>query len=184
MKAACSILCFLKCRSGGPALEFALIAPMMAFVMMTSFDIVELMQANRRAENVAASLSDVVSRDVEVSNEEHNDIVQAIRPLLHPSRITRVRVRITSAMVRDASRAEVVWSEGVGGLRAHRQGALISVPRDVGQTQTGVVIVEFQGQYRPPLGMLANSIINLRHIEYRRPRVVDPVGREGVTWTP
>jgi len=182
MNARRSLARFAQCRRGGPAMEFALIAPMMAFAMMASFDLVELMQANRRAEGVAAALSDVVSRDVEVSNDERDDIFAAVNPLLQPSRVTGARVRITSAVVRDPRRAEVVWSEARGGFTAHRRGALITIPRDVGRTQTGVVIVEFSGTYRPPLSMLSSAAITLRHTEYRRPRVIDPVGREGVTW--
>ncbi len=178
------LVSLLRNRKGVTAIEFALIAPMMAFTMLTSFDVIEMTQANRRAEGAAAALSDVVSRDVLVSDDERDDLFDAVAPLIHPSRVTNIKIRMTSAVVREPNRAEVVWSEAEGGLSAFARGAMIAIPREIGRTQSGLVIVEIRGSYRPPLGMLSAATIALRHIEYRRPRVIDPVGREGVIWAP
>jgi Flp pilus assembly protein TadG len=168
------------CRRGGPAMEFALVAPMMLYALLASFDLTELMTANRRAEGVAASLSDIVARDALVSDDEMADLLNSAAPLLGTTRLSRQRIRITSAVVVQPRRAQVVWSDARGTLAAHRPGALITIPANIGRTATGLVIADFGGDYRPPLGSLGAATITLRHTEYRRPRVADPVGREGV----
>ena len=62
---------FSAAKSGLAALEFAIIAPLlMVPLLLGTVDLVDVMGANKRAQNAAASLADVVARDTEVSNAE------------------------------------------------------------------------------------------------------------------
>jgi Flp pilus assembly protein TadG len=168
---------FLKNRRGIAAMEFALVSPMILFVTLGAFDLVELMHANKRVENVAASIADVVSRDIAITDAELNDIMGSTRPLMSPLSDAGMGVRLTSATVTAANRAEVVWSEAKGGLSRFNQGASIDVPEPVGETGTGVIIVTVHYSWSPPLGMITGGARTIEHSEYRRPRIADPVLR-------
>lgn len=168
---------FLKDRCGIAAMEFALVAPMILFATLGAFDLIEMMHANKRIENVAASIADVVSRDTIVTDAEMDDIIGAPRRLMTPLATTGLRIRITSATVVASNRAEVVWSEAEGGFAPHRPGSTITVPEPVGQTETGVIIVTVRYPWTPPLGIIAGGTRTIEHTEYRRPRIADPVLR-------
>ena len=43
---------------------------MMIFLLFGSVDLIDVLGANKRAQNAAASLADVVARDTEISNAE------------------------------------------------------------------------------------------------------------------
>lgn len=170
---------FLKERTGLAAMEFALVAPMILFTTLGAFDLVEMMQANKRIENVAASLADVVSRDTVVMDTELAEYWAALSPLLAPMSAAGVEVRITSATVQTSNRAEVVWSESRGGLTAFEPGAMIDVPDPVGQVAAGVIIVTVRQSWTPPLGIISGGgERTMEQTEFRRPRIADPVLRE------
>jgi Flp pilus assembly protein TadG len=164
-------------RSAQAGVEFAIIAPAMLFSLMMSFDLVDLMQANKRVENVSASISDVISRDVIVSDDEMNDVFASIDALLFPTPVTALRVRVTSITVDNRGRATVVWSEARGGFAPRAAGAAITIPAALRVPNRGLVLAETQIRYRAPLGILSPTAWSLRQDEYRRPRIADPVMR-------
>jgi len=172
---------FMRDVRGAAAMEFALVAPMMAIALLASVDIVDMMQANQRVENTAASISDVVSRDILLTDRELDDIWSAAGPLLRPTPSGDAKMRVSAAMIVNATQAKVIWSDG-NGLGAYRANTLVTIPASVGQVQTGLIIVDTQVRYASPLGILGGSGVTLRRTEYRRPRIVDPVAREGVTY--
>lgn len=168
---------FGRDRSAQAGVEFAIIAPAMLFSLMLSFDLVDLMQANKRVENVSASISDVISRDVIVSDDEMSDVFASINTLFFPTPVRALKVRVTSITVDARGRATVVWSEGRGGFAARAAGATISVPAALRVPNRGLVLAETQISYRSPLGILSPGTWSLRQDEYRRPRIADPVMR-------
>jgi hypothetical protein len=163
-------------RKGIAAVEFALIAPMMLMLLFVSFELTDTLGAVKRAENTAASLADVVSRDVIVTDAEIDDVFEAVRWLVWPGDATAVKVRISSLFVDDDGQVEVVWSEGRG-MSALSAGAPVSLPGGLRLPQSGIVMVETVTSYRPPLGLFSAVPFEISKTEYRRPRVVDPVAR-------
>ena len=109
---------FARAQKGLAAVEFALIAPMMVFLLFGAVDLIDALGANRNAQNVAASLADVVARDTEISNSEMTGIWAAADILMFPESAATMDIRVTSVMIESATVARVVWSEGQIG-RAH-----------------------------------------------------------------
>lgn len=187
---------FGRDRGGIAALEFALIAPLILLCLFGAFELTEALGMARRSENAAASIAEVMSRDSIVDDTEMNDVFGAVPALIAPSRGITLSVRITSIMIDDDGEAEVVWCEatvaGVNGpcdgadpFTALSTGDTVTLPAGVGQDNAGLIRVETVLPYVPPLGMVLNPIgFPIRHTEFRRPRVVDPVRRDGVSWTP
>lgn len=165
---------------GVAALEYALIAPMMLAVLLGAFELTDAISAARRAENVGASIADVISRDVLVSDAELADVLAAAPVLMFPSRDPAIGVRISSIEIDAGGRARVFWSEAGGGMEPLVRGEDVTLAAGLRAPETGVVMVETAYRYRPPLGLTAVRPIELRHVEYRRPRIIDPVLREGV----
>lgn len=168
---------FADDRRGLAALEFALIAPMMILVLFGSVELTEVLSTNRRAENTAASVADVISRDTVVEDDEVADLWTAASALMYPNSATPLKIRISSVQVESATEATVLWSEGHNGFSARGAGSSMSLPAGMMVAGTSVVVSETSYVYTPPIGVFLKVGFDLDHIEYRRPRVADPVTR-------
>lgn len=167
----------LRDKRGLAALEFALIAPMMVVVLFGSIELTELLATNRRAENTAASIADVTSRDTVITNAELSDLWAAAGVLMYPNSATPMRMRVTSVQIQTPTEAKVLWSEGHNGYAPRAAGSAFGLPDGLMVPGTSVIVAETTYRYNPPVGVFLDIAFDLKHIEYRRPRIADPVTR-------
>jgi len=165
-------------RRGLAALEFALIAPMMVTVLFASIELTELLSCNRRTENTAASVADVISRDTVVTDDEMTDLWTAANALMFPNSTTPMQMRVSSVQVISAAEARVLWSEGHNGMAPRAEDSPITMPAGMMIPGTSVILAETKYRYEPPIGIFLKLAFDLDHKEYRRPRIADPVVRE------
>jgi len=167
---------FGAARRGQAALEFALIAPMMIFLLFGSVDLIDVLGANSRAQNATSSLADVVARDTEVSNAEIAGLWDALDILMYPDDVADLNIRISSVRVVNSSTAQVVWSEGHG-MTERTANSTVTLPAAMMTPGTSVIMAESSYQYRSPLGFLMAGPVGMTHTAYRRSRLVDPIPR-------
>jgi Flp pilus assembly protein TadG len=167
---------FAVARKGSAALEFAIIAPMMVFLLFGSVDLLDVLSANKRVQNAASSLADVVARDTEVSDDEIDGLWAALDVLMFPDDGSAVNIRVSSVSVESTSTARVVWSEGHG-MGARVANSTVTLPAAMMTPGTSVIMTESTYSYSSPLGFLLPGPVTLRHDAYRRSRLVDPIPR-------
>lgn len=168
---------FARERQGLAALEFAILLPVMVFVLLAAVDLIDALGTYRRAENVAASLADVVSRDTSVSNSEVTGLWSAVGLLMFPDTDTVMSERVTSVMVNSGSSATVVWSEGHNGATQRSVGSTVTLPAQMMTAGTSVIMAETTYHYTSPLNFLFPSTVDFSHTVIRRSRLVDPIPR-------
>ncbi len=169
---------FSRAKSGLAALEFAIIAPLlMVPLLLGSVDLIDVMSANKRAQNAAASLADVVARDTEVSDAELTGIWRGLEVLMFPNDPDDMEIRITSVSIIDANTARVIWSEGHGGMSARTAGSTVALDARMMQVGTSIIMAESVYKYDAPLGFLFQDQVRMTHDAYRRSRLVDPIPR-------
>lgn len=165
-------------NKGVAALEFAIIAPLlMVPLLLGTVDLIDVMGANKRAQNAAASVADVVARDTEISNAELAGMWRALDILMYPNDPGTMEIRITSVSIVNASTAEVVWSEAHGGMAARTTGSTVSLDNRMMQVGTSIIMVESVYNYDAPLAFLFQNQVHMTHEAYRRSRLVDPIPR-------
>jgi Flp pilus assembly protein TadG len=174
MKLMRSLRRFARANKGLAALEFAIIAPMMIFLLFGSVDLIDVLGANKRAQNVAASLADVVARDTEVSNNEIDGLWAALDLLMFPDSSEGMQVRVTSVRIESSTSARVVWSRGHG-MSARTNNSTVSLPTQMMRPGTSIILAETTYPYTAPLGFLYSGPLTLRHDAYRRSRLIDPI---------
>jgi Flp pilus assembly protein TadG len=169
---------FARANKGVAALEFAIIAPLlMVPLLLGSVDLIDVMGANKRAQNAAASLADVVARDTEVTNAEMAGIWRALDILMYPNDPGTMEIRVTSISIENASTARVVWSEGHGGMSGRQAGTTVALDNRMMTVGTSIIMVESVYKYDAPLGFLFQNQVQMSHNAYRRSRLVDPIPR-------
>ncbi len=199
MRIPASLRRFAQARQGLAALEFALIAPMMIVLLLTSMEVINLLQSNSRVENTAASLADVVSRDTEVSNAEMTGLWSAVAPLMFPDNVIGMDIRITSISLNGSAQGTAIWSEqcGVQANGSCGTSSFSDIPNNsnvpstelpsVNVPNTSLIRVEIVYDYRPMLGFFTvddkrdlsvdGGIVVLQQTSFRRSRLVDPIPR-------
>jgi Flp pilus assembly protein TadG len=168
---------FVTAKKGSAALEFAIIAPMMIFLLFGSVDLLDMLSANKRVQNAAASVADVVARDTAVSNNEVAGLWAALDVLMFPQDGSTVNLRITSVTIQNATTARVVWSEAQG-MNPLVANSSVSLPSAMMTPGTSIIMSEATYSYEAPLGFLLPAPVTLRHNAYRRSRLVDPIPRQ------
>jgi Flp pilus assembly protein TadG len=169
---------FARENKGVAALEFAIIAPLlMVPLLLGSVDLIDVMGANKRAQNAAASLADVVARDTEISNAEISGLWAGLNILMYPNTPGAMEIRISSISIVNASTARVVWSEGHGGMSARQAGTTVALDSRMMTVGTSIIMVESVYKYDAPLGFLFQNQVRMTHNAYRRSRLVDPIPR-------
>lgn len=167
---------FGRAKKGTAGLEFAILLPMMVFLMFGSVDLLDMLDTNRRVENAAASVADVVARDTEISNAEITGLWSALGVLMFPDTATGVNARVTCVQVQSPTTAQVVWSEGHG-MAALNTGSTVTLPSGMMITGTSIIMTEASMNYAVPIGFLLAGPTTLSHTAYRRSRLVDPIPR-------
>lgn len=167
---------FGAAKKGLAALEFAIIAPMMIFLLFGSVDLLDMLNVDRRTQNAAASLADIVARDDGVSNQEIQGLWDALDVLMFPDDGATMEVRITSVSIISATNARVVWSEGHG-MTPRTANSTVTLPAAMMTPGTSIIMAETSYDYDSPLGFLIESRVTLEHNAYRRSRLVDPIPR-------
>jgi Flp pilus assembly protein TadG len=167
---------FVAARRGSAALEFAIIAPMMVFLLFGSVDLLDALNANKRVQNAASSIADVTARDTEISNAEVTGLWAALDVLMFPEDGAQVNMRVTSVTIVSSSNARVVWSEGHG-MSARVVNSTVTLPAAMMTPGASVIMTEANYSYRSPLGFLLPGPVALQHNAYRRSRLVDPIPR-------
>lgn len=167
---------FGAAKKGLAALEFAIIAPMMIFLLFGAVDLIDVLGADKRAQNVAASLADVVARDTAVSNQEVTGLWSAVDVLMFPDSGADMQVRVSSVRIVNATTAQVVWSEGHN-MTARTANSTVSLPAQMMTPGTSLIMTETVYPYQALLGFLYTGTKDLRHDAYRRSRLVDPIPR-------
>jgi Flp pilus assembly protein TadG len=167
---------FSGARGGLAAIEFAILAPMMVFVLFASIELLDLLDTNRRIENSAASVADVTSRDTEISNAELAGLWTAFDALMFPDTGAGIRMRLTSITVETPTVARVVWSEGRS-MTPRAENGTIDLPDGMMVTGANIIYAETESSYAGPLGFLLATPMTLSNNVFRRSRLVDPIPR-------
>jgi len=168
---------FSAAKSGLAALEFAILLPMMVFLLLGSVDLLDAMSVNRRAENVAASLADVIARDTSVTNAEMTGIWSAVNLLMFPGTDAALSERVTSINITSATNAVVVWSEAHNGSTPLAANSTVALPAQMMVAGTSVIMADTVYHYQSPLNFLFSGTVDFPHTVYRRSRLVDPIPR-------
>jgi len=159
------------------AVEFALIAPVMAVMYFGSVELSFMMQQDRKVTTAAATLGDLTSRAAVISDGDMADIIQATRMVMQPADITTARIRVTSLVDKAADGVlKVDWSDAQN-LTPFAEDMVMTVPEDIVPIGGSVIFAEFEYDFESPLGFFITDDVNLSDSFYLRPRRGDFVTR-------
>ena len=165
-----------KSEDGISAVEFALIAPLMAIIYFGCIELSIMMTLDRKVTGATAALGDLTSRASSVSNDELADIIEASRMVMQPNDMTGARIRVTS-LYEDDGDAKVAWSDGCN-LSAYAVDQQITIPANLIPEDGTLIMAEIEYDYNSNIGYFFSSSKQLSDTFYLRPRRVDEITRD------
>jgi len=163
-------------EDGISAVEFALIAPLMAVIYFGCIELSLMMTLDRKVTGATAALGDLTSRASSVNNDELSDIFEATRMIMQPNDMTKSRMRITS-LYEDSGDVKVAWSDGCN-LTAYPEDQEITIPANLIPEDGTLIMAEIEYDYDSGIGYFFTTSKTLTDKFYLRPRRVDSITRD------
>ena len=167
-------------HSGVAALEFALILPLMAVMLMGMVEIFSLIQAYGKALSAAQTVSDLTSRADSQTTASMNAIVTGAQAVLYPlaSDSTHLGIQVASVGISSAGQPVLLWSFSWGSAPA----VDISAASGLAPNGQSVIMVSSRYTHESPLNYILGDV-SMDYSAVSRPRVVRLIPFNGSTGT-
>lgn len=164
------------------AVEFALIVPFLITLYMGSIEAAALFTVDKRINSISSTIGDLVAQwdpdDGKIStgtSGTFTDYLNASTGILAPYSTTGLKIVVTLVQVKNTGVTKVLWSKPNSAGTAKTTGATYT---DLGSsTQMNsvsrggcVIAAEVTYSYKPVLGMVFSTALNLSHTNYFLPR--------------
>ena len=166
-------------EGGVAAVEFAMILPILLVLWIGGVEMTSALSVDRRLNNFASSVGDLVSRSKSISYAQLEDIFDLADAALFPYAETGVTIRVTAVTILANGNTQVAWSRARG-MTAHAKDTPVnsSVPealRPPSDTESQIIMAEVLYTYQPAIGYVITSDVELEDRMYFVPRVSSKV---------
>lgn len=170
-------------RRGVSAVEFALIAPIMALFYVGSVELASTLLADRKVASTASTMNDLVARLPAANNCELDNIFNAAGLIFEPYPATGVKLRVSSIKPNTTTptQMDVVWSYANTNWTARGVGSTVTLPAGIMAANGSVLMSEIEYTYAPPFNRVFRTNPTLTDVFYMRPRGTDELVYSTVT---
>jgi Flp pilus assembly protein TadG len=156
--------------SGLAAVEFAMIFPLMAMMLLGTYEFSAGVAIDRKVTIMARTLSDLTSQNTSVTDTQLTNFFNAGNAIMTPYPSTPVEGTITELWINPSTlKARVQWSKGV---YARSAGDIVEIPDALKIGDTYLILSEVKYKYVPSVAWFINKVngITLSDVSYTRPR--------------
>ena len=157
-------------NSGLAAVEFAMIFPLMAMMLLGTYEFSAGVAIDRKVTIMARTLSDLTSQNTSVTDAQFTNFFNAGKAIMTPYASTPVEGTITELYINPSTlKARVQWSKGVAPRSA---GDIVEIPDALKIGGTYLIFSEVKYKYVPSVAWFINKVngITLTDFSYTRPR--------------
>jgi Flp pilus assembly protein TadG len=157
-------------NSGVAAVEFAMIIPLMAMLLIGTYEFSTGVAIDRKVTIMARTLSDLTSQNTSVTDTQITNFFNAGKAIMTPYASTPVQGTITELWVNpNTMKARVQWSKGTD---ARSPGDIVEIPDALKIGDTYLIYSEVKYKYVPSVAWFINKVngITLTDVSYTRPR--------------
>lgn len=155
-----------RCEDGVAMIEFALVLPIMIFIFVGMVEFGEAFSINRKVENAASTVADLVSQQGSVTDDTLEDITRVAEQILLPYRSAPLSLRIISVVANAQNSATTVaWSFGPGAPAAN---TAFTLPQaGLTEANSSIIVVEAEYDFTPTVGHFLGSFDITGHAFFR-----------------
>jgi Flp pilus assembly protein TadG len=157
-------------NSGVAAIEFAMIIPIMAVLLVGTNEFSAGVAIDRKVTIMARTLSDLTSQGTSVTDDELTNFFNAGKAIMTPYPSAPVEGTISELYIHPTTlKARVQWSKGVA---AFAPGDIIEIPDALKIGGTYLIYSQVRYKYVPSVAWFINKVdgIRLSDVSFTRPR--------------
>ncbi|MET0677210.1 MAG: TadE/TadG family type IV pilus assembly protein [Bradyrhizobium sp.] len=157
-------------NEGLAAVEFAMIIPLMAMLLLGTYEFSTGVAIDRKVTIMARTLSDLTSQNTAVSDDKLTNFFNAGRSIVTPYDATPVQGTITELYVNPTTlKARVQWSKGSA---VRNKGDIVDIPDALKIAGTYLIFSEVKYKYVPSVAWFINKTngITMTDFSLTRPR--------------
>jgi Flp pilus assembly protein TadG len=160
---------FAADRRGVSAVEFALLAPLMIGLYLSSVEISQGIGIDRKVTLTAGAMANLVAQNTSVSNTDMTNFFGAASTIMAPYSTTTLKITISCLTIDANNKATVKWSDTKNGT-ARAVGSAVTIPTALAVANTSIVFAEVTYAYKPTIGYIISGTLNLSDTMYMSPR--------------
>lgn len=166
----------LRADSGLAAVEFALILPILCVLWIGGVEITQGLSVDRRLNNLASSIGDLVARSKIVTYNDVSQIFDIAPAAMFPYGETGVQMRVAAVNIDSSGNAKVAWSraEGITAYSANFNMNSV-IPSVLRVADTQLIVAEVFYTYTPAVGYVITGALPLNDRMFFVPRLVSKV---------
>ena len=174
LRAARGFARFAGHETGIAAVEFSLILPILVVLWIGGVEVTQALSVDRRLNNLASSIGDLVARSKVVTYENVDDIFEIAPGALYPYGTADLSMRITAVSMDEDGDASVDWTRSSG--TPPTQLALNTIiPETLRVPDTQIIMSEVYNTYTPAVGYVITGELDLQDRMFFVPRLVASV---------
>ncbi|MBW9088294.1 pilus assembly protein [Rhizobium wenxiniae] len=159
---------FTKDVRGIGGVEFALIAPLLLFLYITSFELTIGLSVSKRVTRTASTVADLVTQQSKVTTSDLQQMTSVANAIFTPYKPQNLKVKITGVTLDASSNPTVAWSWAQDGMRPYSNGSSVNVPTDMRAPSTFLVRAEVSVTHQLLMFMPGLMPSNLQTITLNR----------------
>jgi len=164
--------------------EFALIAPLLLFLYITSFELTIGLSVSKRVTRTASTVADLVTQQAKVTTSDLQQMTSVANAIFTPYQPQNLKMKITGVTIDGSSNPTVAWSWAQDGSRPYSNGSAVNVPTDMRSASTFLVRAEVSVTHQLLMfmpGLMPSSLqtITLNREFYYRQRVGTSITCDG-----
>ncbi len=154
--------------SGVGGVEFALIAPLLLGLYITSFELTIGLSVSKRVTRTASTIADLMTQQSKISTGDLQTMVNVAESIFTPYKPENLVVKITGITLDTTGNPTVAWSWDEDGTRPYGKGTGVDVPTDMRSPSTFLVRAEVSVTHKLLMFMPAIMPTRLQTITLRR----------------
>lgn len=180
----------LKAKDGLAAVEFAIIAPVLATLLLGTVELSNALECHQKVTMVASSAADLVAQTSTVSASQMSDIFNAATAIVYPFPLSSTKIVISSVMSDGTGNGIVAWSVAQNAT-ALATNAAVTLSQPIMSTCTNgvctpcarnacsVILAQVTYGYASPIGKYFVGTVDMTDYFFARPRKSTTVSYTG-----
>lgn len=160
---------FAADRRGVSAVEFALLAPLMIALYLSSVEISQGIGIDRKVTLTVGAMANLVAQNSSVSSSDMATFFNAATTIMAPYSTTPLKITISCLTIDSTGKATVSWSNTLNGT-ARAAGLTVSIPTALAVPSTSIIFSDVSYGYKPTIGYVISGTLTLSDTMYMSPR--------------
>ncbi len=177
---------FLKRQDGLAAVEFAIVAPVLATMLVGTIELCNALECHQKVTMVASTAADLVAQASKVSSSDLQDIFSAATAVIYPFQQGNIAIVVSSVLSDGTGNGTVAWSvaNAAGTSLPTNQAVTLAQPimstcdangancTACAKGACSVIFTQVSYSYTSPLGKYFVGAVPMTDFFYERPRKV------------